>query len=618
MKKNQPLLVPLLMIFASFLMIVPFEPASVQAVTLKPAELWAVKMIRAGSLAEFDDSLPEPQRTISGLLVSKLITDSLEGARIPQHTGILISGAVILGDVIVPAGAQIHREVELTDCYFEDLFQMPRAHLAASLVLNDSTFARGLDLQNTTIAGILEADSVSFPSQNAEANFSGINVGQSLLLNEAHFGGPVHFDHAIIGSALGLERATFTGNARNAEADLGYVRVGGSLLLSEAEFQVPANLQHATIGSNLELNRAKFENRTDVNRFNDMRVTDSIVFDDSTFEAGATFENSYTGTNFYADGTAFNHSSHEVTFNSLRVTHSAYFNYAAFEGRADFTGLATGSNLEASSAKFENPDSTALFKSMTIGNHAFFDDAVFKAGVDFSHSTVARSASFSGAKFANQRSAVILDNMRVDTLNLGGNYGDPPTTFAGTLSLDALSYQHFYARSWSDVLDQANRFGYHPDTYASMESLHRREGNTDEGNRAYILGRQRERRGRFRESPLWYSWNLVEDKVAGYGRDLKRALYLSALFIIFGAAVFWRESGMDIQKDFEDRLCRRRKYHAIWYSLALFLPIISLEDAKIWTPKVHRRFARIYMRLHIILGYLLIPIGLAAWTGIIK
>jgi hypothetical protein len=60
------------------------------------------------------------------------------------------------------------------------------------------------------------------------------------------------------------------------------------------------------------------------------------------------------------------------------------------------------------------------------------------------------------------------------------------------------------------------------------------------------------------------------------------------------------------------------KYNPLWYSIALFLPIVELEDVKIWTPNPKCTWRRLYMRLHVILGYLLIPIGLAAWTGLIK
>lgn len=68
----------------------------------------------------------------------------------------------------------------------------------------------------------------------------------------------------------------------------------------------------------------------------------------------------------------------------------------------------------------------------------------------------------------------------------------------------------------------------------------------------------------------------------------------------------------------EDKARYRGTYNPLWYSVALFLPIVDLGDAKIWEPKTCRRCARHYMRLHIVLGYLLVPIGLAAWTGLIK
>ncbi len=61
-----------------------------------------------------------------------------------------------------------------------------------------------------------------------------------------------------------------------------------------------------------------------------------------------------------------------------------------------------------------------------------------------------------------------------------------------------------------------------------------------------------------------------------------------------------------------------RSYNALWYSLDLFLPLIDLQAASAWQPKQDRRFARNYMRVHRIFGWILIPVGLAAFTGIIK
>lgn len=54
------------------------------------------------------------------------------------------------------------------------------------------------------------------------------------------------------------------------------------------------------------------------------------------------------------------------------------------------------------------------------------------------------------------------------------------------------------------------------------------------------------------------------------------------------------------------------RYNAFWYSLDLFLPIIKLGEADVWTPKDNRRWANLYRKVHIIIGSLFVPIGLAA------
>ncbi len=71
-------------------------------------------------------------------------------------------------------------------------------------------------------------------------------------------------------------------------------------------------------------------------------------------------------------------------------------------------------------------------------------------------------------------------------------------------------------------------------------------------------------------------------------------------------------------KDEKDAPHYAGRYNAFWYSLDLFLPIIKLGEADVWTPKDNRRWALFYRKVHIITGSLFVPIGLAAWTGIIK
>ena len=62
----------------------------------------------------------------------------------------------------------------------------------------------------------------------------------------------------------------------------------------------------------------------------------------------------------------------------------------------------------------------------------------------------------------------------------------------------------------------------------------------------------------------------------------------------------------------------RRVYSRFWYSLGLFLPIVDLQADKVWKPKADQTFLRNYVRVHALLGWILIPIVLAALTGLIK
>jgi hypothetical protein len=77
---------------------------------------------------------------------------------------------------------------------------------------------------------------------------------------------------------------------------------------------------------------------------------------------------------------------------------------------------------------------------------------------------------------------------------------------------------------------------------------------------------------------------------------------------------FFAPKKMEPQRP-EDTL---RVYSRFWYSLGLFLPFVDLQSDKVWKPKADQIFLRNYMRVHILLGWILVPLVLAALTGLIK
>ena len=49
----------------------------------------------------------------------------------------------------------------------------------------------------------------------------------------------------------------------------------------------------------------------------------------------------------------------------------------------------------------------------------------------------------------------------------------------------------------------------------------------------------------------------------------------------------------------------------------VYVPIIKLHDAEIWKPKEEYVLGHVWRRIHTVLGWALIPIAIAAWTGML-
>jgi hypothetical protein len=164
---------------------------------------------------------------------------------------------------------------------------------------------------------------------------------------------------------------------------------------------------------------------------------------------------------------------------------------------------------------------------------------------------------------------------------------------------------------------------YDPELYTGLENSFRTHGYAAEADNVFIARKQDERRQtcqdflRNCDSRGAFAWSLFQEKLMGYGKKLQYLLGWSLVFLVLGTFVFRKERGMRTKQE-KDAEGHKGRYNAFWYSLDLFLPIIKLGEADVWTPKDYRRWANLYRKVHIIIGSLFVPIGLAAWTGIIK
>lgn len=381
--------------------------------------------------------------------------------------------------------------------------------------------------------------------------------------------------------------------------------------IANAVIHESIDLQGAEIPFLIRFSNCRFD--SDVN-FSQGVLAKNVILDGSIFNGFIRFVFTEVKGYLSARNTQFNNATERADFNNLRVSGDVFLDGAIFKGPVSFVGSNIGGTLQGEGSKFNDTKEGENFASMTIGEHVFLrKGTIFEGSVLFKNSDIEGNFDVTNTRFNSKEGKVDFSSMTV-----GKNVLFTDTVFMSTPDFTSMAFRDMDAKSWEGLLSSIRESGFRPDVYTNLEAYYRRAGYIEIAKRIHIEGKRHERRSMsILKQPLEYVWNWVQDVTSGYGQRLSRALIWSACFILVGVFVFRHEEGMETQKEELKERCRGT-YRPFWYSLALFLPIVSLEDAKVWAPKLHRRKARLYMRVHIILGYLLIPIGLAAWTGIIR
>ncbi|HMB25232.1 MAG TPA: hypothetical protein VKP08_20455, partial [Anaerolineales bacterium] len=154
---------------------------------------------------------------------------------------------------------------------------------------------------------------------------------------------------------------------------------------------------------------------------------------------------------------------------------------------------------------------------------------------------------------------------------------------------------------------------YTPQAYESLSQFLTDKGHPDWAAEVQLRQKRRERQEVLtRFSGAWF-WSWFLDIFAGYGHRPVFAFIWSGLVITIGALVFRRKENM-LPVDQADA---KVEYNPVWYSFALFLPYIDLGVASKWEPDPCRKWARNYKYVHMMLGWILAPIALLTFSGII-
>lgn len=442
-----------------------------------------------------------------------------------------------------------------------------------------------------------EANLASLPDRKISAEFL-----EALLLGESK-------DSTVNGAGIAILNAQIVGDLEipnrevSRETILNGCQFGGKVDFSGTHFHYDLSLENAVFSSPVLAGQLKVDG--DLN-LNGVRARDD--FDFASLRVGGSL---------FVDGARISGENKPADFEYARVGEVAYFRQVDLSGPlllsgADFEALILGG---APAPKELDLDGTVVDREMRmqtikldilnaaglhVNGQTFLQDVEITRDVDLTNAHFQDLSFQDSIIWPRQESSLRMDGITFASISPGKEKIIPGSNSSGTQA------------RWKWLLDNwVDRSTFSPQVYQQLQTAFQNVGLTDLSNNAFERMKIRERTGGHL-SPLGKLWNFLQWLLVGYGREPQRALAWSIAVVAFGCFVF-RSKYMTVRKAEDGTMT----YNAFWYSLGLFLPLETLLASDVWVPKQDDRFRRNYARIHTILGWILIPFGLAAITGLL-
>jgi len=319
----------------------------------------------------------------------------------------------------------------------------------------------------------------------------------------------------------------------------------------------------------------------------------------------------------------------DVDFARYRTTASLLFRHCDFQGQAIFSEVHIERDFSAENCHFNGTKRTmalsdnepTTFVHGRIGDDFSVNGSQFKGVLNLKHLNVGRDlylqdTTYQGAEpdpdgdpgqvylvpLAGTQIGHFLRIDHVLDINPATRIQVADCTFAGIFA--QTNVKSTEEKEELFMLKMLEDLEYRAGSYDLIEHEFIRRGRPDLADDVYMHGKDRETAGARGFAKVK---NLVLKYVAGYGRQPALAFTWCFAAVLIGAFVFVRDEG--------GKRDGRRYLRSFWYSLDLFVPVISVSGRDPEPPK--SPFARSYVRIHRLLGWLLLPIALAAITGIV-
>jgi uncharacterized protein YjbI with pentapeptide repeats len=587
------------------------------------AEEYMLNELIASGYADLALAFPNPnQRVIS----TDFFLSTLNNPEIQGKKSIYIANTTIAG-VLDASASNIPYILFLNVVSFTDYIIFSNS-VFTSLTILDSTFQQGIEFQNIN-AGDFDLRNNIFQHG---INLYGAQIGELTLVDSQILGTepmrdglpyPSEFRRMSVSSNANFNGTSFEGVAYFEESEFHTLEMWSTQFAGDANFSnVLIDRSGAFIGTQF-LKNANF----------DQTNFGNATFQSAAFAGNANFEQANFG--------------------------DAAFEGVTFNGTTSFKDCSVRGDLNFNGATFSSTDSIVDLSEMEVADTTSLEDISAASGFDMKY------GSFKDLKVSVRDSGVIttldltqaeisgqfaIRSTQIDHLDVNGIHNDGTATLDHLTITESLDLQNarlnllvvnelkwpetpqaFNLRgmtfsdidlgerglteeTWRELLLLVNTSVYSPQTYKAISQFFMDKGYPDWAAEMELAGKRRERDEILTPLSGAWLWSWFLDIFSGYGFRPYLAFIWSALVIAIGAIVYRRREDMIPVDQAEAKV----EYNPAWYSFALFLPYIDLGIQGKWEPNPERKWARYYKYVHLLLGWILMPIALLAFGGVLR
>jgi hypothetical protein len=297
---------------------------------------------------------------------------------------------------------------------------------------------------------------------------------------------------------------------------------------------------------------------------------------------------------------------------------------AVFRGDMSLNGVKCGGSGCFQKAQFDRAGAALDFSFGSYERNLEFDGASYRGPLVLRFAAVKGTLSLQHTLLPE---GVEMTGAQVGRLALGSTspFGDQALSRFGGCTLAAFDQ----GSPWQPLVRAQDPRAFSRDLYLALERCYRAAGQYKEADRVHYAGRDAERTHAGHEGavPEWsrLDWFLdtISKYVTGYGVYWWVAALWIGFFLLLGAALFSVEGALRPAKAPPPATAEpappqglERIFLGPFYSLDRFVPVVNLHLADNWEPATWGW--RLYSAVHIAAGWILVPLFLAAFIGLLK